>query len=85
MSTPRTPLQSIRSSVSTTVDTYEITGAEIVAALRETGRLPAQNATATSERAEAWVRVPGGGDWSSTTLDLADHLVAVRITTETRA
>ncbi len=85
MSAPRTPLQSIRSSTTTTVDTYEITGTEIVAALRETGRLPAQKGDVVSDRTEAWVRVPGGGDWSNSNLDLDEYPVRVRVTTETRA
>ncbi len=81
----------IVSSISTrTVETYEFTQQEVIGALRTVGLLPAAlpqtNLTERmAETEQAYVRVPGGGDWSSTDLSLDDRPLVVKITTETHS
>lgn len=62
----------------TTQTVYEFTKADILHALVKAGKLP----PTTVYDADAFVRVPGGGDWSNTNLDLADHPLQVKVVTK---
>ena len=63
-----------------TEEVYQFDESDIIAALRETGRLPAKDVT-EPHSVEVWVRVPGGGDWSNTNLELDDCPLNVKVTT----
>lgn len=53
--------------------TYEVTGSDIVKALRKAGMIPENGGASIT------LRVPGGGDYSNMDLDLMDHPVTIKI------
>jgi hypothetical protein len=61
--------------------TYEFSQDDIIDALQKAGKLPTMPAMTSLK---AWVRVPGGGDWSNWDLTLDDHPVQVKVVTEGR-
>ena len=68
-----------RTEKKTTVTEVELTveGKKVIAALRE--YLSHEN---IPEHASFYVKVPGGGDWSNTGLDIEDETFIVRWTKE---
>ncbi len=54
--------------------TYTFSHAEVIEALIAIGALPGDGSATITQ---AYVRVPGGGDWSNTNLDLCDHPLIV--------
>jgi hypothetical protein len=61
-------------TITTTETTYEFTREDVIRALASTGWLPLSEASSVEH---CHVRVPGGGDWSSTDLDLEDRPLIV--------
>lgn len=61
-------------TVTTTETTYEFTNDDIIEALAAIGKLPLSEASRVTH---CHVRVPGGGDWSNTNIDLEDYPVVV--------
>ncbi len=57
------------------------TAEEVIDALRKAGKLPYPSDTQRVTQ-EAYVRVPGGGDWSNTDLTLDDTPLMVKVVTE---
>ncbi len=74
-----------RSTVSVETIEHKFTGAQIIAALRQAGLIDPLAANVRSCQERAIFQVPGGGDWSSATLDLDDYPVTVTVRTETRS
>ncbi len=75
-----------KTSLVRTEDRYEFTRDEVIGALRLAGLLPTLAPfDPTTEEVDAFVRVPGGGDWSNTNLDLTDHPLVVTVKLESRS
>jgi len=56
-----------RTTTTRTVDTYEFTAEELIEALKQAGLLPNE---ISHKESTVFVRVPGGGDWSNTDLEI---------------
>ena len=66
-----------RTTTTRTVDTYEFTAEELIEALKQAGLLPNE---ISHKESTVFVRVPGGGDWSNTDLEIdEDRPLTVKV------
>lgn len=75
-----TPPISKKVTTITETSTHTISQETIISALEDAGVIARRD---ESTSVEAWVRVPGGGDWSNTNLELDQHPVVIKITKQT--
>ncbi len=71
------PFKPTNTSVSTTkISVYTLDGTDIIALVKNAGVIIPEGA-----RVDVTFRIPGGGDWSNTTLDIdSDNPIHVKVT-----
>lgn len=63
---------------------FEVGYPTLFSMLQNAGLIPNERETQNVKSIEVYIRIPSGGDWSNTNLDLREHKIQVKFVKETK-